>query len=95
MEINPFSGVSHHYAARVLVVHSAHLEMGEGPYHGLATLVAEELGADWARMVPERMADGVASMLNVFGGSRRQRARLRMKPSAVCDAPLNISDLLA
>lgn len=27
-----------------------HIEMGQGPYTGLATLVAEELDADWAQM---------------------------------------------
>src|ERR1051325_2868528 len=30
-----------------------HLEMGQGPYTGLATLVAEELDADWAQMRAE------------------------------------------
>ena len=29
---------------------SKHMEMGQGPYTGLATLVAEELDADWAQM---------------------------------------------
>ena len=30
-----------------------HLEMGQGPYTGLSTLVAEELDADWAQMRAE------------------------------------------
>src|SRR3954467_2452246 len=30
-----------------------HLEMGQGPYTGLATLVAEELDADWEQMRAE------------------------------------------
>src|SRR5437588_5892595 len=30
-----------------------HLEMGQGPYTGLATLVAEELDADWGQMRAE------------------------------------------
>src|SRR5436190_15475616 len=30
-----------------------HLEMGQGPYTGLATLVAEELDADWSQMRAE------------------------------------------
>ncbi len=30
-----------------------HVEMGQGTYTGLTTLVAEELDADWAQMVPE------------------------------------------
>src|SRR5690348_14667887 len=30
-----------------------HIEMGQGPYTGLATLVAEELDADWSQMRAE------------------------------------------
>src|SRR5215208_5866773 len=30
-----------------------HLEMGQGPYTGLSTLVAEELDADWSQMRAE------------------------------------------
>ncbi|AYH45444.1 xanthine dehydrogenase family protein molybdopterin-binding subunit [Azoarcus sp. DN11] len=37
---------------RVTVV-AKHLEMGQGTYTGLATLVAEELDADWAQVVVE------------------------------------------
>ncbi|QDL91620.1 xanthine dehydrogenase family protein molybdopterin-binding subunit [Paroceanicella profunda] len=33
-----------------VTVLSKHLEMGQGPYTGLATLVAEELDADWSQM---------------------------------------------
>ena len=29
---------------------SKHLEMGQGPYTGMATLVAEELDADWSQI---------------------------------------------
>ncbi|MCA9514492.1 MAG: xanthine dehydrogenase family protein molybdopterin-binding subunit [Myxococcales bacterium] len=32
---------------------SKHIEFGQGPYTGLATLVAEELGADWGQMRAE------------------------------------------
>ena len=32
-----------------VTVLSAHIDMGQGSYHGLATLVAEELDADWTR----------------------------------------------
>ncbi|MBD5803508.1 Isoquinoline 1-oxidoreductase subunit beta [Azoarcus sp. Aa7] len=37
---------------RVTVV-AKHLEMGQGTYTGLATLVAEELDADWAQVIVE------------------------------------------
>ncbi len=33
-----------------VTVISAHMDMGQGIYDGIATLVAEELGADWAQM---------------------------------------------
>ncbi len=33
-----------------VTVLSKHIEMGQGPYTGLATLVAEELDADWAQI---------------------------------------------
>ncbi|HTO32800.1 MAG TPA: xanthine dehydrogenase family protein molybdopterin-binding subunit [Pararhizobium sp.] len=33
-----------------VTVLSKHIEMGQGPFTGLATLVAEELDADWAQM---------------------------------------------
>lgn len=37
----------------IVTVMIKHLEMGQGPYTGLATLVAEELDADWAQMRAE------------------------------------------
>jgi isoquinoline 1-oxidoreductase beta subunit len=37
----------------IVTVTIKHLEMGQGPYTGLATLVAEELDADWSRMRAE------------------------------------------
>lgn len=33
-----------------VTVFSKHIELGQGPYTGMATLVAEELGADWSQM---------------------------------------------
>src|SRR4051812_25276832 len=62
-QINPFSAYLTITPEGLIVVHSAHLEMGQGPYHGLATLVAEELGADWAQM----RADGAWGNTQFYG----------------------------
>ena len=48
---------------------SKHMEMGQGPYTGLATLVAEELDADWAQMRAEAAPADDARFGNLlFGG---------------------------
>jgi isoquinoline 1-oxidoreductase subunit beta len=36
-----------------VIVTSKHLEMGQGAYTGLATLIAEELDADWSKVTVE------------------------------------------
>jgi isoquinoline 1-oxidoreductase beta subunit len=46
-----------------VTVHVAHMDMGQGIYHGCATLVAEELGADWGQM----KADGAAGNPKAYG----------------------------
>ena len=46
-----------------VTVLSAHMDMGQGIYTGLATLVAEELDADWAQM----RVDGAAGNLKLYG----------------------------
>ncbi len=45
--LNPFVSVD---TAGTVTVLSKHLETGQGVHTGLATLVAEEMGADWSRM---------------------------------------------
>lgn len=45
-----------------------HLEMGQGPYTGLATLVAEELDADWAQMRATGAPGDSALYANLFFG---------------------------
>ena len=50
-EANAFVKVS---ADNTVAVVIQHLEMGQGVYTGLATLVAEELDADWQQLVIER-----------------------------------------
>lgn len=62
-QVNPFSAYLTITPDSLVVVHSAHMDMGQGPYHGLATLVAEELGADWSQM----RADGAWGNTQLYG----------------------------
>ncbi len=45
-----------------------HLEMGQGTYTGLSTLVAEELDADWAQIEPEAAPADSSRYNNLFWG---------------------------
>ncbi|MFO7594161.1 MAG: xanthine dehydrogenase family protein molybdopterin-binding subunit [Pseudomonadota bacterium] len=45
-----------------------HLEMGQGTYTGLATLVAEELDADWSQIVAEGAPANAKLYNNLFWG---------------------------
>jgi len=50
-----------------VTVLSKHIEMGQGPWTGLTTLVAEELDADWAQMRCEHsLADAKVYQNNLF-----------------------------
>lgn len=62
-QVNPLSAYLTITPEGLVVVHSAHMDMGQGVYHGLATLVAEELGADWAQM----RADGAWGNTQFYG----------------------------
>ncbi|MCB1750829.1 MAG: xanthine dehydrogenase family protein molybdopterin-binding subunit [Gammaproteobacteria bacterium] len=53
----------------VVTVISKHLEMGQGTYTGLATLVAEELDADWARVRVEAAPADASRYNNLLWGS--------------------------
>lgn len=46
-----------------------HLEMGQGTYTGLATLVAEELDADWSQITPVGAPADTKLYKNLFWGS--------------------------
>src|SRR5574343_1495440 len=52
---------------RVTVI-AKHLEMGQGTYTGLATLVAEELAADWAQVRVEGAPANAVRYNNLFWG---------------------------
>src|SRR5262249_41595409 len=47
---NPFAGYVQIAPDETVTVFSAHMDMGQGIYHGLASLVQEELDADWAKV---------------------------------------------
>ena len=51
----------------IVTVLSKHLEMGQGPWTGLATLVAEELDADWAQIRVEHAPGGPQYANLLFG----------------------------
>jgi isoquinoline 1-oxidoreductase beta subunit len=48
--VNPFAGYIEIGADNRITVLSAHMDMGQGCYNGIATLVAEELEADWSQI---------------------------------------------
>ncbi len=45
-----------------------HIEFGQGPFTGLATLVAEEMDADWAQMRAEHAPGNQKLYANLFMG---------------------------
>ena len=51
-----------------IVVVMKHLEMGQGAYTGLATLVAEELDADWSQIVAESAPADASRYHNLLMG---------------------------
>ena len=52
-----------------VTVVAKHVEMGQGAYTGLATLVAEELDADWSRVVVEGAPANAAVCNNLAFGT--------------------------
>ena len=63
---------------------SKHLEMGQGPWTGLATLVAEELDADWAQIRVEHAPGDVRYYANLAMGGRSSPAVRPRSPTAIC-----------
>ncbi len=66
-----------------------HLEMGQGPYTGLTTLVAEELDADWSQMRAEARAGRTTSSTRTSPSACRAPAgRPRSRtPTSRCARP--------
>ncbi len=55
-----------------VTVFAAHMEGGQGAYNGMATLVAEELDADWAQMRVQGAAGNTEAYGNVAWGGAAQ-----------------------
>ncbi|MEM9333084.1 MAG: xanthine dehydrogenase family protein molybdopterin-binding subunit [Pseudomonadota bacterium] len=47
---NPMTGYIQITPENQVIILSSQFDMGQGPYNGIATLVVEELGADWAQI---------------------------------------------
>ncbi|MGF1624296.1 MAG: molybdopterin cofactor-binding domain-containing protein [Alphaproteobacteria bacterium] len=52
----------------IVTVLCKHLEMGQGPFTGMATLVAEELDADWAQIRVEHAPSDASTYANLLFG---------------------------
>src|SRR3981189_1924009 len=65
-----------------------HIEFGQGPFTGMATLVAEELDADWSQMRAEHAPSNPVLYKNLIfgvpgtGGLRAVPNSVRERPSA-------------
>ena len=51
-----------------VTIYSSQFDMGQGSYHGIATLVLEELGADWSQVKVEGASGNVTHYGNVMWG---------------------------
>ncbi|HNB29250.1 MAG TPA: molybdopterin-dependent oxidoreductase, partial [Alphaproteobacteria bacterium] len=70
--INPFDGYVAITPDNKVTILSAHMDMGQGCYHGIATLVAEELEADWGQLVVEGGAGNPKLYGNLIAGRQFQ-----------------------
>jgi isoquinoline 1-oxidoreductase beta subunit len=67
---SPFQGYIRIAPDNTVTVLAAHMDMGQGIYTGTATLVAEELDADWAQMAVEGGSGNTKLYGNLaFGGT--------------------------
>jgi len=69
---NPFQGYILIAPDNSVTVMSAHFEMGQGSYTGIATLVAEELDADWSQVQVEGAAGNPQLYANLILGGKFQ-----------------------
>jgi isoquinoline 1-oxidoreductase subunit beta len=69
---NPFKGYVKISADNTVTIYSAHMDMGQGIYHGIATLVNEELRADWTQITVEGGSGDPKIFGNVLWGGAIQ-----------------------
>jgi isoquinoline 1-oxidoreductase beta subunit len=69
---SPFAGYVEIAPDETVTVFSAHMDMGQGIYHGLASLVQEELDADWAKVTVVGGSGNTALYGNVRLGGKMQ-----------------------
>jgi isoquinoline 1-oxidoreductase subunit beta len=70
--VNPLATYIKIDADNTVTIYSSQFEMGQGAYHGIATLVNEELGADWANISVEGGSGNVALYGNMAWGGAAQ-----------------------
>lgn len=70
--LNPFTGYVAIAPDGTVTIYSAHMDMGQGIYHGIATLVNEELMADWAKIRVEGGSANPAYFGNMAWGGKIQ-----------------------
>jgi len=69
---NPFEAYLRIAPDGVVTVYAAHMDMGQGCYTGIATLIAEELDADWSTVRVEGAAGNPALYGNMAWGGKVQ-----------------------
>jgi isoquinoline 1-oxidoreductase subunit beta len=70
--VNPLAAYVKIGADNKVTIYSSQMEFGQGAYHGIATLVNEELGADWKDISVEGGSGNVAVFGNVAWGGAAQ-----------------------
>ncbi|MEZ5786314.1 MAG: xanthine dehydrogenase family protein molybdopterin-binding subunit [Xanthobacteraceae bacterium] len=70
--LNPFAGHVAIAPDGTVTVYAAHMDMGQGIHHGIATLVNEELMADWAKIRVEGGSGNPAYYGNIAWGGKVQ-----------------------
>jgi isoquinoline 1-oxidoreductase subunit beta len=70
--VNPLAAYVKIDADNKVTIYSSQLEMGQGAYHGIATLVNEELGADWKDITVEGGSGNTTLYGNIAWGGVAQ-----------------------